>query len=191
MGSRPICACTWRRRSVIIFCADLESSCVRLKEVRPCTIVAPRTARTIGVNSCICLCSTTLSTKYFIEAGKTNPERRLMAISAKPSARSPRLGLISAQTSGRFFHAFLRFSFFAADSGAFSVAMIGGTNDTPQFRCRQCPYDYIAKLVQDENLNSIARGSRAWHAGPGGGIEAQHAGDKFAHGDPQVAPESP
>src|SRR5713226_3196420 len=186
-----MCACTCRRSSAIIFCADLESSCVSVKEVSPCRTVAARTPSTMGVSSWICRLPITLSTRYFVEAGKTNPERRLMAISAKPSARSPRLGLISAQTSGRFFHAFLRFSFFAADSGAFSVAMIGGTNDTPQFRCRQCPYDYIAKLVQDENLNSIARGSRAWHAGPGGGIEAQHAGDKFAHGDPQVAPESP
>src|SRR5207245_1094245 len=63
MGSRPMCACTCRRRSVIIFCADLDSSCVRLKEVRPCTIVADRTPRTMGVKSCICLCRTTLSTK--------------------------------------------------------------------------------------------------------------------------------
>src|SRR5712664_1912610 len=191
MGSRPICACTWRRRSVIIFCADLESSCVRLKEVRPCTSVAPSTARTIGVNSCICLCSTTLSTKYFIEPGNTNPETRLMAISTKPSARSPRLGLISAQTSGRFFHAFLRFSLLAGDFAAVSVFMICGTNPTLAIRCRQCPYHYIAKTDRREQLSSVARGSRARHAGPCRAIEVQDAGDELADGDPQVAPESP
>src|SRR5216683_6676 len=131
MGSRPICACTWRRRSVIIFCADLESSCVRLKEVRPCTIVAPRTARTIGVNSCTCLCSTTLSTKYFMEPGSTKPETRLTAISTRPSANSPRLGFISAQTSGRFFHAFLRFPLLAGDGDVIAVAMILGEVYSP------------------------------------------------------------
>ena len=69
----------------------------------------------------------TLSTRYFVEAGKTSPARRLMAISTKPSASSPRLGLISAQTSGRFFHAlFLRFSLLAAVGDAIAVAMILG-----------------------------------------------------------------
>src|SRR5260370_21470004 len=186
-----MCACTWRRSSAIIFCADLDSSCVSVKEVSPCRTVAARTPSTMGVSSWTCRLPITLSTRYFVEAGKTNPERRLMAISTKPIARSPRLGLISAQTSGRFFHAFLRFSFFAADSGVFSVAIIGGTNDTPHLRGQQCQYDYIAELLQYANLNSIARGSRAWHAGPAGAIEAQHAGDEFAHGDSQVAPQSP
>src|SRR5258708_7013467 len=185
-----MCACTWRRSSVIIFCADLDSSCVSVKEVSPCRTVAARTPSTMGVSSWTCRLPITLSTRYFVEAGKTNPERRLMAISTKPIARSPRLGLISAQTSGRFFHAFLRFSFFAADSGVFSVAIMGGTNDTPHVRCRPCQYDYIAELLQDEDLNSIARGSRAWHAGPAGAIEAQYARDEFAHGDSQVAPQS-
>src|SRR4029077_4739140 len=48
-----------------------------------------------------------------------------MAISTKPSARSPCLGLINAQTSGRFFHAFfLRFSLLAGVGDAIAVAMI-------------------------------------------------------------------
>src|SRR5437867_5394654 len=65
--------------------------------------------------------------KIFMEAGKTNPETRLTAISTKPSASSPRLGLISAQTSGRFFHAlFLRFSLLAGVGDAIAVAMILG-----------------------------------------------------------------
>src|SRR5216684_8669470 len=191
MGSRPICACTWRRRSVIIFCADLESSCVRLNEVRPCTIVAPRTARTIGVNSCICLCSTTLSTKYFMEPGNTNPETRLMAISTKPSASSPRLGFINAQTSGRFFHAFLRFSLLPVDLGAVSLAMVGRKKYTSAIRCRGCSHVYIAKTNRKEQRSSIARCARPRHAGPGGPIKAQDAGGEFANRNPQMPPQPP
>src|SRR5260370_41599089 len=191
IGRRPMWACTWRRRSVIIFCADLESSCVRLKEVRPCTTVAPRTARTIGVNSCICLCSTTLSTKYFMEPGSTNPATRLMAISTKPSASSPRLGFINAQTSGRFFHAFLRFLLVPGDLGAVSLAMIGGKKYSPAIRCRGCSHVYIAKTNRKEQRSSIARCARPRHAGPGGPIETQNAGDEFADGDSEVPPESP
>src|SRR6266436_8814744 len=37
---------------------------------------------------------------------------------------------------------------------------------------------------------SVAGGSRAGHDGLGGSIQIQDAGDKFADGDPQVAPES-
>src|SRR6266436_5932165 len=148
MGSRPICACTCRRSSVIIFCADLERSCVKLKEVSPCTSVAPRTARTIGVSSPTCLWSTTLSTKYFMEPGSTKPETRLMAISTKPSARSPRRGLISAQTSGRFFHAFLRFSVLAGDLNGVSVVMMGSTNYTPLVRFPRRANDHTHILTQ-------------------------------------------
>src|SRR5260370_2576164 len=186
-----MCACNCRRRSVIIFCADLDSSCVRLKEVRPCTIVAPRTARTIGVNSCICLCSTTLSTKYFMEPSSTNPATRLMAIRTNPRASSPRLGFINAQRSGRFFHAFLRFSLLPVDLGAVSLAMIGGKKYTPAIRCRGCSHVYIAKTNRKEQRSSIARCARPRHAGPGGPIETQNAGDEFADGDSEVPPESP
>src|SRR5713101_566227 len=133
----------------------------------------------------------TLSTRYFVEAGKTNPDRRLMAMSTKPSASSPRLGFISAQTSGRFFHAFLRFSLLAGDLGAVSVAMIRWTSYTPAFRCSRRPYHYIATTGRKAQLSSIARGSHTGHACPGRAIEAQDAGDEFADGDPQMAPESP
>jgi hypothetical protein len=60
-----------------------------------------------------------------MDTGNTNPETRLTAINTKPSASSPRLGLIKAQTSGRFFHAFLRFTFLAGDFASVSVAMDG------------------------------------------------------------------
>jgi hypothetical protein len=49
-----------------------------------------------------------------------------MAMSRKPSASNPRLGFINAQTSGRFFHVFLRFSVFAGDLESLSAAMIVG-----------------------------------------------------------------
>src|SRR5713101_1273219 len=133
----------------------------------------------------------TLSTRYFVEAGKTNPDRRLMAMRTKPSASSPRLGFISAQTSGRFFHAFLRFSLLAGDLGAVSVAMSGWTNYTPAFRCSRRPYHYIATTGRKAQLSSIARGSHTGRACPGRAIEAQDAGDELADGDPQMAPESP
>src|SRR6266436_9572269 len=126
-----MCACTWRRNSAIIFCADLESTCVSVKDVSPCRTVAARTPSTIGVSSWICRLPMTLSTRYFVEAGSTNPDRRLMAISKKPSASSPRLGFISAQTSGRFFHAFLRFSLLAGDLDVIAVAMILGEVYSP------------------------------------------------------------
>src|SRR5689334_13965433 len=82
--------------------------------------------RTIGVKRLSCFLMTTLSRKYFVEAGRTSPDRRLMAIKTKPSARSPRRGLISAQTSGKDFQAFFRFSpfvfFEGSCSGAISVS---------------------------------------------------------------------
>ena len=61
----------------------------------------------------------TLSTKYFVDAGSTRPQTRLMAISTKPSASKPRRGLISAQTSGSDFQAFLRFALLDVLRGIF------------------------------------------------------------------------
>src|SRR5437879_1662764 len=52
----------------------------------------------------------TVSMRYFDEAGSTSPATRLTAISAQPRATSPRLGLITAHTSGRLCHPLLRFS---------------------------------------------------------------------------------
>src|ERR1700730_5955914 len=149
MGSRPICACTLRRNSVIIFCADLESSCVKLKDVRPWRMVANKTARTMGVSTPTCFLTTTLSTKYFVEAGSTSPDKRLMAISRKPSASSPRLGFINAQISGRFFQVFLRFSVFESDLGSFSAAMICGVKGTLRLGCPQ-PGDIYTEILRKE-----------------------------------------
>src|SRR6267143_2172435 len=60
--------------------------------------------------------------KYFVEAGSTKPQMRFTAISTKPTASRPRRGRISAQTSGKAFQVFLRFSFlFTAES--LSLAM--------------------------------------------------------------------
>src|SRR5258707_4513945 len=92
----------------------------------------------------------TLSTRYFVEAGSTNPDSRLMAMSTKPSASSPRLGFISAQTSGRFFHAFLRFSLLAGDLEAVSVVMIGR---------RTIPHGFDASSVRMTILRKRTGGS--------------------------------
>src|SRR6267378_4096863 len=185
-----MCACTLRRNSVIIFCADLESSCVKLKEVRPCTIVANRTARTIGVRRPTSFLTTTLSTKYFVEAGSTSPDNRLMAMSRKPSASNPRLGFINAQTSGRFFQAFLRFAVFGDDLGSFSAAMICGMNDTLRHRHRQPVNIYTGDSIEGVS-GSVSGSSRARHTRPSRSIEIEHAGDKFAEGDAEVAPQAP
>src|SRR5947209_5395482 len=40
----------------------------------------------------------------------------------------------------------------------------------------------------EKRISSVARGSRAGHAGPGGPIQAQHTGDELADSDSQVAP---
>src|SRR5216110_2797734 len=44
--------------------------------------------------------------------------------------------------------------------------------------------------IDNPHSASVAGGSRAGHDGLGGSIQIQDAGDKFANGDPQVAPES-
>src|SRR5579872_5070679 len=67
-------------------------------------MVAAKTAATIGVSKPISFFVTTLSRKYFVEAGRTNPEKRLMVMSSRPSARMPRRGWIIPHTSGNAFH---------------------------------------------------------------------------------------
>src|SRR5207253_1336569 len=138
---------------VIIFCADLESTCVRLNEVRPCMMVAASTARASGVRRWICRRRMTLSTKYFVEAGSTSPETRLMAISTKPSARSPRRGFISAQTWGRSFHAFLRFLSLETALSLVSVAMRWGTNPALAVGCGAGDCNY---MVAEEGMEKTS-----------------------------------
>src|ERR1041385_2509600 len=93
--------------------------------------VAPSTPSTIGVSRFICFLVMTLSTRYFVEAGSTRPETRLMAISPKPSASRPRRGFINAQTSGRLFHAFLRVLSLEIGLSVVSVAMRRGEVGLP------------------------------------------------------------
>src|SRR5437867_11048314 len=72
----------------------------------------------------------TLSTKYFVDAGSTSPETRFTAIKRKPRMSTPRRGFISAQTSGRFFQAFLRFLSLSVDAALAlaSVVIIWGAS---------------------------------------------------------------
>src|SRR6266568_2286176 len=156
-------------------------------------MVAASTPSTIGVSRFICRLPMTLSTKYFVDAGSTNPETRLMAMSTKPNASSPRLGLTKAQTSGRFFHAFLRFSLLEGDLASFSVAMISEVDFALALGCRQRSKNYISTIKtinRNGKRSSVASGSRAGHARAGRRIQIQDAGDEFADGDAEVAPES-
>src|SRR6266436_4529977 len=82
--------------------------------------------RTIGVKTFSCFLMTTLSRKYFVDAGRTRPEIRLMAISPKPRISRPRRGLISAQTSGSDFQAFFLFSDFEGVADFASDAIVWG-----------------------------------------------------------------
>src|SRR2546430_11867084 len=78
-----------------------------------------------------------------------------MAMSTKPSASSPRLGFINAQTSGRFFHAFLRFSLLAGDLTAVSVAMIGRRTILHEFDAssvRMRSEEHTSELQSQSNL---------------------------------------
>src|SRR6266851_4948190 len=156
--------------------------------------VAASTPSTIGVSRFICRLPMTLSTKYFVDAGSTNPETRLMAMSTKPNASSPRLGLTKAQTSGRFFHAFLRFSLLEGELASFSVAMISEVDFALAVRCRQRSKNYMSTIKtinRNGERSSVASGSRAGHTRAGRRIEIQDAGDEFADGDEEVAHQLP
>src|SRR5205807_1318161 len=59
----------------------------------------------------------TSSTRYFVEAGRMRPATRLIAITANPTARRPRRGLMKTQTSGRSSRRRAGFSCLAFDSG--------------------------------------------------------------------------
>ena len=100
IGSRPTCSWTLIRMSAMSFCAAFETSWTRANELSPCTTVAPTTAPTSGRRSATLRPPITSSTRYLVEAGSTRPETRLTAMSRKATARSPRRGLTSAQTSG-------------------------------------------------------------------------------------------
>src|SRR5579864_2754999 len=194
-----MCACTCRRKSAIIFCADFESNWVSVNDVRPCTIVAASTLRTMGVSSCVWRFPITLSMKYFVEAGSTSPQTRLTAISKKPSASRPRRGRISAQMSGRAFQTFLRFSFLLSAWESFSLAMGEGSQSAWMRRVlRELYTRHLANRagcgvkVKDgrrEELigaSAAARSMRRRRA-----LNVQDAADEFAQGDAQMSPQAP
>src|SRR6266436_3677386 len=153
-------------------------------------MVANSTATTIGVSTPTSFLTTTLSTKYFVEAGSTSPDKRLMAMSTKPIASNPRLVFINAQTSGRFFQVFLRFSVFDGDLGSFSAAMICGMKVPCALDARNLRIS-TREILRKQRRCSVSGGSRARYARPGRSVEIEHAGDEFAQRDAQVAPQAP
>src|ERR1700690_1567469 len=60
----------------------------------------------------------TLSKRYFVESGRTRPERRLKTMRPKPRARTPRRGFKSAMTPGRSFQSNFDLAALGPASGA-------------------------------------------------------------------------
>src|SRR5258708_1724385 len=200
MGSRPMCPCTCRRNSAIIFCADFESSCVSVNDVSPCTIVAASTPRTIGVSSSVCRFPITLSMKYFVEAGSTSPHTRFTAMSTKPSASRPRRGRISAQMSGSAFHALLRCSCLLSAEDSFSLA-IGDSSQSAWMRraVRELYTTHLAKRLgctpnakdRGREFALIRAGSAARNVRGRWPLDIEDAANEFAQRDAEMAPQSP
>ena len=65
----------------------------------------------------------TLSTRYFVEAGRISPETRLTTMRPKPNERTPRRGLRSSRTSGSCFHLSFGLAGWAGVLGLFSMAI--------------------------------------------------------------------
>src|SRR3984957_1553884 len=85
----------------------------------PCRIVAATTPNTIGASQLVCLLVMTSSMRYFVEAGRINPETRLTTMRLKPKAITPRRGLRSARTSGSNFQSNF------ARAGVFELFRVG------------------------------------------------------------------
>ncbi len=82
--------------------------------------VAATMPNTIGVSHCVCRWPMTSSIRNFVEYGSTKPLKRLIAISTKLSASSPRRGMIISRSSGqtsRIRSPWLFFGFLAGSSG--------------------------------------------------------------------------
>ena len=101
MGRRPTCSCTRRRNTAMSRCPSLESNWVSVKDVTPCTMVAPSTANTSGLSRSARCLPMTPSMRNLVDAGSTSPHTRLTTISTKPSASRPRRGRIRSFSSGR------------------------------------------------------------------------------------------
>src|ERR1700693_4500432 len=104
----------------------------------------------------------TSSTRYLVEAGRIRPETRLTAIRSKPAARIPRRGLMSAQTWGRFFHAFLVFLSFEEAFASFSVGISGGRSEPLVFRCPRMWTCYMAQRLScaSQHRRGFLRGNK-------------------------------
>ena len=100
-GRRPTCSCTRTRISAMSFCAAFDTSWTSANELRPCSAVAPTTAPTRGRSRSSWRRPMTSSIRYLVEAGRTSPATRLIAMSTKASASSRRRGFMRAQTSGQ------------------------------------------------------------------------------------------
>src|SRR6266849_4827802 len=195
-----MCACTCRRNSAIIFCADFESSCVSVKDVSPCTIVAASTPRTIGVSSSVCRFPITLSMKYFVEAGSTSPHTRFTAMSTKPNASRPRRGRISVQISGKAFQVFLRFSFLLSAEESFSLAIDEWSHSAWMRRAvRELYTTHLVKRLgcmpnakdRGREFELIRAGSAARNVRGRWPLDIEDAANEFAQRDAEMAPQSP
>src|SRR5690242_6697881 len=168
----------------------------------------------MGVRSWICRLLMTSSRKYLAEAGRTSPATRLMAISTKPSASRPRRGLIKPQTSGSDLHG----DFFLPPFPVLSSELLAslprdlrsdrrtavgmGERGSPwgiveldaasvgQFTRR------VPSQMARNSGSSKECGDRPSVAGAGArqvdgsrAVDVQHAGDKIAQRNAEVAPQ--
>src|SRR2546427_5068421 len=98
----------------------------------------------------------TSSTRYFVVAGSTSPDTRLMPISAKPSARIPRRGLMSTHTSGKDFQACLAFAAAVLTAVESSLAIeLCGASRLPfqMLRETKCLYESVTQTLAS-NISS-------------------------------------
>ncbi len=114
MGSRRMCCSTRIRISVIARCAATPRICERANDVDAwISIAAIAAIARSGSSSCFPFPMTS-SIRYFDDAGRTSPARRLTSISASPTESRPR----RAQTRSRAScHTSSSFSFFFFSSG--------------------------------------------------------------------------
>src|SRR5271169_193837 len=111
--------------------------------------VADTTTSTITGNRCAWRFRITSSRKYFVEAGRTRPETRLITISPKPTARIPRRGLISARTSGSSFQSNLALAGLPSPLFFFSWRSIRlPMRSTPGLACLPSIPHYTSKLAR-------------------------------------------
>ena len=78
-----------------------ERSCVSENDVTPWMIVAAITAPSRGRSKSVRRLPITSSIRNFVDAGRTSPDTRLIAMRTKPKARIPLRGATSALMSGR------------------------------------------------------------------------------------------